>query len=126
MQLTVESVGPSKSGKALRIKAGGKWYGAKKDSGITAGATIDAEVEDGDFGLWINKWKAVNGSQANARAGDEPAVNRIAGAGGSPAWLPFASNTVAHAIAAQIITAPNQIEPWVRAAKDAFTKVAGE
>ena len=41
-------------------------------------------------------------------------------------WLPFASNTVAHAIQAGIITAPNMVEAWTRAAKEAFQKVSAE
>ena len=124
--LTVESVGPSKSGKALRVKAGGNWYGAKKDSGITAGATIEAEVEDGEFGLWINKWKPANGSaapQAGATNTERPGV-ATQPAGAAPVWLPFASNTVAHAINGGLITSPEQVKLWAAAAKQAFTELA--
>lgn len=125
MQLTVESVGPSKSGKALRVKANGAWYGAKKDSGITVGQTIDAEVSNGDFGAWIDRWKPVNGSAAPDAVGSSRASPAAAQAS-APVWLPFASNTVAHAIQAGIITAPNMVEAWTRAAKEAFQKVVAE
>ena len=131
MQLTVENVTTAKTGKSLRVKANGSWYGAKKDSGITAGTTIEAEVEHGDFGAWINKWKPVNGSAAPQESQPKGAAG-VAGhvapspAGAAPVWLPFASNTVAHAINAGIITAPNMVEAWTRAAKEAFMKVAAE
>lgn len=121
-QLTVESVGPSKSGKALRVKAGGKWYGAKKDSGIQAGQTIEAEVSDGEFGLWIDKWKPANGSAAPqggaltespaSRNGGNPAV-------AAPWWANFMSNVVGQAIAAKAIDDPHQIKIWALAAKEA-------
>lgn len=130
MLLTVETVGPSKSGKALRVKAGGKWYGAKKDSGITAGTTIDAETSTGDYGDWIDKWKPSNGSAApqasgvsNAPSGS-PNSSRDHPAGAAPAWLPFASNTVAHAINAGIIKEPSDVKAWAAAAKQAYTELA--
>lgn len=124
MQLSVESVGPSKSGKALRVKAGGKWYGAKKDSGITAGQTIEAEVEDGEFGLWINKWKPVNGSAAPQGGAGTSAAGSAAPAGAAPVWSNFVSNQVAHAIQAGLITNPEHIKLWAAAAKQAFVELA--
>lgn len=127
MQLTIESVGPSKSGKALRVKAGGKWYGANKDSGISSGMTIEAEVEDGEFGLWINKWKAVNGSAApQGHPVTEPrtASSSAGTAGAAPVWSNFVSNQVAHAIQAGLIQSPEQIKLWAAAAKQAFTELA--
>ena len=134
--LTVENVSPSKSGKALRVKAGGNWYGAKKDSGITAGATIEAEVEDGEFGLWINKWKPANGSAApQGSASESAAAGTSRGptqgqskdrehAAAAPVWGNFVSNQVAHAIQAGLITDPTHIKVWAAAAKQAFTELA--
>lgn len=130
MQLTVESVSPSKSGKALRVKAGGSWYGAKKDSGISVGMVIDAEVSNGEFGAWIDKYKTVNGSaapqadrpgeaianRAGARAETGPAV-------AAPVWSNFVSNQVAHAIQAGLITDPSQIKVWAAAAKQAYIEL---
>lgn len=121
MQLTVESVTPAKTGKSLRVKANGEWYGAKKDSGIAAGMTIDAEVEDGEYGKWINKWKAM--SNAPAPASNPSSAPQLPG--GSP-WLPFVSNTVAHAITAGLIQSPSQVEAWAKAAKDAFYRLQRE
>lgn len=128
MQLTVESVGPSKSGKALRVKANGNWYGAKKDSGITTGSTIEAEVSDGQFGLWIDRWKAISGNGSAAPQGSTgTAPDKSPGvgpAGAAPIWGNFVSNQVAHAIQAGLITDPSQIKLWAAAAKQAFTELA--
>jgi hypothetical protein len=116
MQLTIESVGPSKSGKALRVKAGGSWYGAKKDSGLTAGMTIDAEVSNGEYGAWIDKYKAVsNGNGSSGVTAPQTTTN-----GSGDRWyMPFVSNTVAHAINAGIIKEPADIKAWAAAAKQA-------
>ena len=129
MQLTIESVGPSKSGKALRVKASGKWYGAKKDSGITTGMVIDAETSNGDYGDWIDKWKVVNGSAAPqgaepARAAAGAPTSDHTPAGAAPLWLPMASNITAHAINAGIIKEPDDIKAWIAATKQAFTELA--
>ena len=113
MQLSVSAVKPL--AKSLAITAGGKEYLAKKDSGITSGMTIEAEVEDSDYNgktyHWIKKYKAVNGSAASATAGN------------GTAWLPFASNTVAHAINAGLIKDPSEVKQWAAAAKQAFEEL---
>ena len=129
MQLTIESVGPSKSGKALRVKASGKWYGAKKDSGITTGMVIDAETSNGDYGDWIDKWKVVNGSAApqapgTARTGESEDSTAAKPVGAAPLWLPMASNITAHAINAGIIKEPADIKAWIAATKQAYTELA--
>lgn len=126
MQLTVELVQPAKTGKSLRVKANGEWYGAKKDSGLTAGMVIDAEVSDGEFGKWIDKYKKANGGSAQPLTVSGVASLPNAAPHMAPVWLPFASNTVAHAIQGGIITAPSQIEAWTRAVKEAFQKVSAE
>lgn len=122
MLLNVAEVKPTKSGKSVVVKAGGKDYFAKTDQGITAGITIEAETKDSDYNgktlVWIEKWHPVT-QPAPAPAQSSNSANCL-----SAPWLPFASNTVAHAIQAGIITAPNQIEAWTRAAKEAFYKVA--
>jgi hypothetical protein len=116
MQLSVEQVTTAKTGKSLRVKANGEWYGAKKDSGITAGTTIEAEVSDGDYGKWIDKWKAVEGPNGSKPAPHVPT--------GAPAWGNFVSNQVAHAIQAGLITSPDQIKVWAAAAKTAYEELA--
>ena len=56
---------------------------------------------------------------SSSTAGKAPAA-----AGAAPVWLPFASNTVAHAISAGLCQTPAAVEAWARAAKDAFEAIA--
>lgn len=134
MQLTIENVKTNSSGKSLSVTAGGKSYLAKTGCGIQAGMTIDAELKESFYNgktlIWIEKFKPVNGSAGpqvrNTADGSEGAAPRTPTAVAAPVWLPFASNTVAHAINAGIITAPNHIEAWTRAVKEAFQKVIAE
>jgi hypothetical protein len=122
MQLTVERIKPLQ--KSLAVTADGKEYLAKKDSGISAGMTIEAEVEISDYNgktyHWIKKYKSVNGSIG---ATTTP-VQHNGQSGGNLAWLPFASNTVAHAINAGLIKEPSEVKSWAAAAKQAFQELA--
>jgi len=115
MLLSIESVKPT--AKSLVLKAGGKEYFAKKESGITAGMTIDAEVKDSEYNgktySWVEKYRQV----ANGN-GQHAAVAPVSGA--APVWLPFVSNTVAHAIAAGLCNEPGKVSAWAKAAKDAY------
>jgi hypothetical protein len=128
MQLTIENVKTNPSGKSVAVTAGGKNYLAKPGMGLAPGMTIDAEVKDSFFNgktnTWIEAYKAVNGSaapQAGQGAGHSPAATP---AGAAPVWLPFASNTVAHAINAGIIKEPADVKQWAAAAKQAFMELA--
>lgn len=125
MQLTVENVTPAKTGKSLRVKANGDWYGAKKDSGIAAGMLIDAEVEDGEYGKWIKQWK-IAAQQTTAQPAKASSAPAATASNGNLAWLPFASNTVAHAIQAGLITDPSQVKVWAQAAERAFYEMQRE
>ena len=123
--LTIEAVTDSKTGKSLRVKAGEDWYGANKDSGLTKGMTVEAEVSDGEYGKWIDKWKPTNGSAAPQVDGTASAqAKQSTTPGAAPAWLPFASNTVAHAINAGLIKEPADVKLWAAAAKLAYTELA--
>lgn len=116
MQITVERIKPT--AKSLVLTAGGKEYFAKKESGITAGMTIDAETKDSDYNgktyTWVEKWKPVAAPQTSGNASGQ-----VSGT----AWLPFASNTVAHAINAGLITTPEQVKVWAASAKQAFEEL---
>jgi len=109
------------SGKSYRVQLGEEWYGAKLDSGIEAaeGKEIEAEIETTDkFGKWIKKWSVVAGSSKPAGGnGSQPFA---------PWFMPFVSNTVAHAIAAGKITGPAEIQAWASAAKAAAEVIASE
>lgn len=123
MQITVERVKPTKN--SLVITAGGKEYFAKKDSGLADGMTVDAELELSDYNgksyTWIKKWKAMATAAPQAPAAGLPGVPSTTTS--APWWMPFVSNVTAHAIAAGIITAPNMIEAWATAARNAANKI---
>lgn len=125
MQLAIEQVTKSKSGKALRVKANGAWYGARLTSKLDTlqGKTIEADVKhDETYGDQIEAYKVVE--SAAPAAATAPRSNGVAPANGSPAWLPFASNTVAHAISAGLILEAGQVSMWAKAAKEAFEALA--
>ncbi|HEU4344784.1 MAG TPA: hypothetical protein VFU31_24815 [Candidatus Binatia bacterium] len=118
MQLTIESVQKTKTGKSLGVKANGKDYLAKLDSGIQAGMTIDAETETTDYNgktyTWIGKYRAVEAAKGNGAAPT-----------GGLAWLPMASNLTAHAITAGLVKDPADVKLWIAATKQAFEEVSG-
>src|SRR5690349_3574179 len=104
MLLNVTEVKPTKSGKSVVVKANGKDYFAKPDMGITAGTSIEATTEDSEYQgktlVWIKAWKPTAALTQSAPA--------AGGNGGNLPYLPFVSNTVAHAIAAGRIQTPEQ------------------
>lgn len=120
MLINIDNVTPK--AKSLFIKAGGKDYFAKLDSGLTAGMSIDAEIEETTYNnkqyFWIQKWKPIQSAEHRAAA--------QAATPGSPMnlpYMPFVSNTVAHAIAAGRIENPTQIAPWVKACIEALRDI---
>ena len=121
----VESVEKSKSGKALRVKLGGKWYGAFLDSGLDAvvGKMIDAQiVPNAKYGDGIGQWGMAPDAAEAVRATAERATGGVTMAG-DRFWLPFCSNQVAHAIAAGLIKEPRDISAWAKAAYEAVQAV---
>jgi len=115
MQVTVDYVNPPKPGKRNgTIKSGTTVY-SYNPAEITfvqgASYEIDAKQSDQNPNLYfVNKAKPVRGNGAAAAPGAGP-TDRF--------WLPFVSNTVAHAIAATLIQEPMQIKAWAAAAKQA-------
>lgn len=124
MQLTIDKIKPT--AKSIVVTAGGKEYFAKKDSGITAGITIEAETEDSEYNgknyCWIKKWKAM-AAQPPAQPPAQQKNAPIATNGTAPWWMPFVSNITAHAIQAGLITEPRQVEGWATAARNAAHKL---
>ena len=125
MSVQVEDVMTAKSGKSLRVKLGGTWYGASLDSGLNGakGKIIEAECQTSDkFGPWIKGWKEVAAPQgtpplASGSPASRPAAaaTHYAGEPGdniTPWYMPFVSNTVAHAIEKGLIQDPNAINQW--------------
>ena len=129
MQLTIEKVKPT--AKSLVLTSGGKEYFAKKETGITAGMTIDAETESSDYNgktyVWVKKFTRVNAAPQTAdpaRPASHAQGGPVTSAGAAPVWGNFVSNQVAHAIQAGLITDPSQIKLWAAAAKQAYVELA--
>ena len=118
----VEEVNTSKSGKALRVKLGGKWYGAFLDSGLDAvvGKMIDAQiVPNAKYGDGIGQWGMAPDAAEAVRATAERATERVAVTmTGDRFYMPFVSNVVAHGIASGAIKTPADINAWAKAAHD--------
>lgn len=131
----IEQVKLSASGKSLSVKASGRNYFAKKESGLMdkLGWTIEAETEESapkDGGkpfVWITKWKKADAATASApaaapapAAASAPAQQPSFSAEGiNLAFLPFVSNCVAHAIQAGRIETPHDIQKWAQGAYSA-------
>ena len=111
MLLNIESI--KQTPKSIVLKAGGKEYFAKKDSGISAGMTIEAETEASDYNgktyTWVKKWTP-------AKTAEAAGTSSVVGGNNVLPYMPFVSNVVAHAISAGIVTAPDMIESWAKAA----------
>jgi len=123
MAVQVEEVMMAKSQKSLRVKLGGNWYGASLDSGLNGakGKFIEADIQTSDkFGPWINKWSASNAAPQVPPSASSPSSSPAVAApkyaeqsdNVSPWWMPFVSNTVAHAIAAGKCASPEAIDQW--------------
>jgi len=129
---TVTAVNHSKSGKALRITLNGKVYNAFLDSKLdqAVGKVIDCQITpDKGFGEGIGQWaystQQTHTGPVNSPTGVENRATVTPGVSGDRFWLAFVSNQVAHAIQAGLITEPNQIGAWAKAAYEAVQFVSG-
>jgi len=119
----IESIQDSKSGKTVSVKVNGKYYSCSdftiKNAPI--GSEIAFETSESQYGdvtiNWLNDW-SVGEKPANAPSPSAPTTTTTSDY--VDRWyMPFVSNTVAHAIQSQAITQPTEIEKWARAAKSA-------
>ncbi len=120
-QIRIDAVQKSKSGKAWAVKSGDQYYAANLDSGIEhlVGKVLEVEIKTfGKDGRAINKYSVV-GSEAPQTPQIAPRAPQTLTQGSAPWWMPFASNTVAHAIQSGYIKEPSDIKVWVLAAKQA-------
>ncbi len=117
MQVTAKYVNaPKNNSKYGSIKTpDGKYYGfVWADFKFEQGGTYDVETKDRDVdGKTYTSIIRVNKSASNGNGA----------ATGDRWWMPFVSNTVAHAIAANIITEPGLIKVWAAAAKQAALEI---
>lgn len=119
--LKIDSCKTSKSGKSLNIQSAGAWYLAKLDSGLDklVGKTIDCETETSNYNgqdlTWINKYKVYVGTPAGS-----PITSVAQQSNGDiMKFMPFVSNTVAHALQAGLIKESGQVSGWAKAALEA-------
>ena len=129
MAVKVDQVTTAKTGRSLRVLLSGQWYGAAMDSGLNGqvGKMIEAEIETGKFGPWIKKWVPSNAApQGTPPASSVPPAGSPAAAAPyqrepayaeasdniQPWYMPFVSNTVAHAIEKGLIQSPVGINEW--------------
>ena len=116
MQVTAKYVNaPKNNSKYGSIKgADGKYYGFTwAQFQFEVGQTYDVETQD----------KEVNGKTYTTITAVKKLVGNGSGATGDRWWMPFVSNTVAHAIAANMINEPTQIKLWAAAAKQAALEI---
>ena len=123
MRGIVEQITKSKTGKSWRVLIAGEWYGAKFDSKLdqAVGKGIDFIIHaDAKFGNWIETWDF---DRAPALSPPPPTGTPTAHlpaphTNGDRFYMPFVSNTVAHAIVAGLIKTPADLNLWARSAHD--------
>ena len=130
MPVMVEQVTPTKSGKAWRVRLGGTYYNAFKDSGIEnyVGKMIEAEIQTSEkFGPSIAAFRPVAGqsvaapqvtppSQGGLPPAPAPAVAAPRYAEPSdnltPWYWPSVSNLCAALVAKGVVTKPEELNMW--------------
>lgn len=127
MQIIPEFVNPPKEGaRSGSIKAtDGRYYGFEAKKWPTAswekGVTYDVEVKSREYNgktywdITERHGKASAPAASSGGSAPPPFVDRF--------WLPFVSNTVAHAISSGAITDPLQVSIWAKAAKAAAVEL---
>jgi hypothetical protein len=85
-----------------------------------AEVTVESREWKGTTLYSITAYKALPASKPDGAGA--PAAS----SGAAPWWMPFVSNTVAHAIAAGAITSNEQIDDWAKAAKAAALALAAD
>ncbi len=122
---TIQELGTSKSGKkTAKISGVGYFIDDKVDTSQWAiGKMVDFDFTlSGDKGQykWIKTWGfAPTGTSAQAPTNGQ--AHTI-----DAAYLPFISNTVAHAIAHGLIKEPQQIRAWVQNIRAALEFADGD
>ena len=114
----ISNVKRSQSGKPLGVLIGDRWYQTKNWALEHAiGRTIEFEVTTSEFNgksfYWLDKERLVDGVPGAATAPARAAAAKTSvAAPENMAFMPFVSNTVAHAIASGYCKTPEQIYSW--------------
>ena len=123
MLLKISKVELTKSKKSLLITAGNDTYFADTASGLSnaVGKVIEANIEDTDYQgktyMWIREWQ--ESKKPAPGLATQPLVPNKAKVNGDRWYMPFVSNTIAHAIAAGCIKDFPALNQWAKAAHDA-------
>lgn len=130
MQGVIQAIEYSKKG-APKFKVNNSWYYAGRCKVDTLHVGAEIEFESKTFGEQNNLnglewWKpALSGQSAPAANTAQRPSNGVSGAVSAPSpealYLPFISNTVAHAIQAGLIKFPAELTAWVLGAKAAMS-----
>src|SRR3990167_5711722 len=110
MKGIVQTVTLSKSGKSYQVQIGGQGYFAKLDSKLdkAVGQAIDFSVDPSDYKgkvvNWVKEWDFDRGAPAPAPAAPLAGTVLVPSSMPRARWyMPFISNTVAHAITAGLV-----------------------
>src|SRR5678815_1067936 len=124
MQVTVSDIAAPKPGKRNgTFKHGSTFYSYNPaEVMIVEGHTYEIKAKQSPQNpnlYFVDEAKPVNGAPPQAPM---PGLTPVRYAGPTPVqadrfWLPFISNTVAHAIAAGLVKEPYQLKQWAAAAK---------
>ncbi len=128
MQVTVSDIRPPAAGKRNgTFKCGTILYSYNPAELVfEQGKTYEVQAKQADQNpnlYFVNKAKLANGApaqQANNPAPNSPAPQ-------SDRWyMPFVSNTVAHALSSGLIKEPYQVKQWAAAAKQTAMELDGQ
>jgi hypothetical protein len=136
MKGLVDSVNLSKSGKSYQVQIGGQGYFAKLDSKLdqALGKTIDFSVDPSEYKgkvvNWVKEWDIDRAltlptpSAPTPTPAPMPAPMPAAYALPRDRWyMPFISNTVAHAITAGLVKDSPSLAQWATAAYRAAMQI---
>jgi hypothetical protein len=135
MKGIVNSVTLSKSGKSYQVQIGGQGYFAKLDSKLdnAVAQAIDFSVDPSDYKgkvvNWVKEWDfdrgtPISGPLTQTTAPFTPTLPPVQGSQPRDRWyMPFISNTVAHAITAGLIKDSPSLAQWATAAYRAAMQI---
>ena len=128
MKGMVNTVTLSKSGKTYQVTIGGEGYFAKLDSKLdkAVGQAIDFSIDPSEYKgkvvNWVKDWDFDRGAPAPEPIPASPPLIKVPFP--SDRWyMPFISNTVAHAITAGLVKDSPSLAQWATAAYRAAMQI---
>ena len=121
MQLTVERLSPTKSGKGYMVKGSGlvdSYYSKAMGIEQTLGKTLDAVIGSFSTPAGVKVETIESFTISSAQSSPQPSQNGTrASISGDRWYMPFVSNVCAHAITSGLVVSPADLSVWARAAK---------